>query len=315
MFLRRSTCHIASCPTFWGQHPEWTIHSLNIHGIFFQKLIASIVDKHNEKQLRLVTTEYPVEFPSGNQYSNRKESRLDVYAQIRPRFYPTRRICLLIECKKANPDFVDWIFFPKFPSFGLPKISFLLTTCIQNDNKEFLPKHIYETRPNESFLFSDEAREARSSYKNISNNIKTKTSNAAITEAAYQVTLATHAIADEHYKNIQNAQNRVPESTHLYLPIIVTTANLFLCEFDPDTTEIETGEIEYQQINMKPIDRLIYEYPVPPHLQIKSDDWLAPEEIGKVDRLVRRHILVVNSNHFESTLDWLIRNDEYIVDG
>ncbi len=57
---------------------DWTVHSLNIHGIFFQKLIASLISKN--RNVDLVSTEYPVEFPAGHSISRGQESRLDIRA-------------------------------------------------------------------------------------------------------------------------------------------------------------------------------------------------------------------------------------------
>lgn len=51
----------------------------------------------------------------------------------------------------------------------------------------------HPTDPN----LSDEARETRGSYAQHQKGDKTKTSNAAISDAAYQVALATKAIVDE----------------------------------------------------------------------------------------------------------------------
>ena len=60
---------------------EWTIHSLNIHGLFFQEWCASVVQHSNNWDL--MTTEYPVEYPPPNGPIRGKESRLDIRAHLK----------------------------------------------------------------------------------------------------------------------------------------------------------------------------------------------------------------------------------------
>ena len=40
---------------------EWTIHAINIHGLFFERWCQDIISKSNTWRVRYVN--YPVEFP------------------------------------------------------------------------------------------------------------------------------------------------------------------------------------------------------------------------------------------------------------
>ena len=291
---------------------EWTIHSLNIQGIFFQKLIASIIEKH--KGVRLADYEYPVEFPKNSQWRKGKESRLDVWAIIRNRYRARVYLHLLIECKKANPDFVDWVFFQKVPAPTSSQVNFL-TVSNSDDTEAGKPNYDYATRHLSKYAIVDEARETRGTYGNVAKSKRTKTSNAAITDAAYQVTLATHAIASEDYERALNRPTKIPFIANYYLPIIVTTANLYICEFDPAIVSISNGEVPFDRVDLRPVHGVFYEYPIPPHLQIRPDDWWLMDRREKIDKYTRRHILVVTSEYFEETLDWLVRSEDFIVDG
>jgi hypothetical protein len=93
---------------------EWTLHALNIHGIFFERLCQRLISESEGWTVR--TTNYPVEFPPPNGPIRGKESALDIRAE---RDWPEHRITILIECKKNNTEFVNWIFFKKR---GEPKI-------------------------------------------------------------------------------------------------------------------------------------------------------------------------------------------------
>src|SRR5207248_3223964 len=102
---------------------------------------------------------------------------------------------LIIECKKNNPDFVKWIFFPKTSQGPQAVISPQIENSPRPDEavgwtvRSSLRTGLFVTE-----LAADEARETRADYRSYQRNDKTKTSNAAITDAAYQVALATQAI-------------------------------------------------------------------------------------------------------------------------
>ncbi len=86
---------------------EWKIHVLNIHGTFFERWCAEIVK--NSKGFVLEATNYPVEFLPSNNGVRGKESTLDIRARINDN---DKLLTLIIECKKNNPEYTDWIFFP-----------------------------------------------------------------------------------------------------------------------------------------------------------------------------------------------------------
>lgn len=295
---------------------EWNTHSLNIQGIFFQKLIASIIIRHGK--VDFVTEEYPVEYPPGNKNIRGLESRLDIHARIKDQIHNSARINLLIECKKANPEFVDWIFFEKSISTERDDqpINFLEVTCDVSEGQPPKPRFDVVSRYLASYKIAGEARETRGDYENYKGGNKTKTSNTAITEAANQVVLATHSIAEEHLEFLGRFEDsKNPVLTHLYLPVIVTTANLFICKFDPQNTSMTTGTISHHNVNLERQDYLFYEYPIPTHLQIKTDEYWYTERPEEKDRYVRRHVLIINGKSFDKILDNLYSRAPHIIAG
>ncbi len=112
---------------------------------------------------------------------------------------------------------------------------------------------------------ADDARETKGDYRRPD----TKTSNSAIADAAYQVTLAHRATIkrafDRSRARIAIEGHRIPKR-QAFFPIIVTSARLRLCLFDPRTVSPTTGEIPYEKAQLEDKDIIIYEYPVPPHL-------------------------------------------------
>ncbi len=162
---------------------DWTIHSINVHGIFFERWCQKAVTEAEGWTLDAVN--YPVEFPPSNGPWRGKESALDIRAS---RGESDNRLCLLIECKKNNPEFVDWVFFQK------PKeraTQGFIVSQVTNTLRE-APNQGWDTvsavnHLTSNFVITDEARETRANYLELKNTgNKTKTSNAAIQEAAYK---------------------------------------------------------------------------------------------------------------------------------
>jgi len=292
---------------------DWKVHALNVHGGFFEQKVASIINDYNPKKLFFITSEYPVRVAQ-------EESRLDVLGFIPYSINPNSGsgIYLTIECKKHNADFVDWVFFPTIQNqlFGVDysQCAFLKTYPYNNEflvkTKIELSKKRYTNKP-----ISGDSREVRGTYKDVSNGIKTKTSNSSITEASYQVTLATHSIINEHIRlndeNIKHNQNSL-FGVYIYVPVIVTTANLYLLDYKVDDIDTLTGEIAFDKTKLNPVNWLWYEYPIPPHLQLdmevdNSDKMTTINNLRNFDYAVRRNIMVVNSAKIEEALSWLIQ--------
>lgn len=290
--------HIAST------QDEWTVHALNIHGVFFERrCVDAIADTPAWKVL---STNYPVEFPPPNGPWRGKESSLDIWA--RRDADPSNIVDILIECKKANADFVNWIFFPKpeqvQPSpfvFG-KAINIVSSTGTGPWNSQFVMQTGTTDLP-----VSIDAREVRGDYVQYKSGNKTKTSNAAIQEAAYQVALAIRGIAHEEGLLLKKAQSSPehpapPWLSKAYVPIIVTTANLFRIDFSSRSTSLASGEIEFSEASLTPVPSVVYEYALPKHLQLSPAEPLEVLKTGSTDTFSRMQILVVHSNALSSLL-------------
>ena len=176
---------MSSSPVGPQSEQDWTIHSLNIHGIFFERWCQQVINSQRDCWT-VTTTNYPVQV-AGHQ------SNLDIRADLR---VGDRRLLLNIECKKNNPEFVDWVFFLKAEGIGsgvlLPHIEIhegqgpLVRVAIQP---------LVLRAP--TIQFVNDARETRGNYQSYKGQNKTKTSNAAITEAAMQIALATASVYAE----------------------------------------------------------------------------------------------------------------------
>lgn len=288
---------------------EWTIHSLNIHGTFFERWCQRVIAETPSWQVK--STNYPVEFPPfAPQRGHGQESALDVRAAA------TIGDCLLslvIECKKNNPEFVNWVFVPPSPATGAHMSSIsrfdiaLPGTGPINGPPIFTPRIVPLSLPMP--LVSD-ARETRGTYQQYSKGDKTRTSNAAIWDASRQVALATQAVIFEEAQFLSALGTHPGPAPRLYraqafLPVIVTTARILACGFDPADVDPRTGEIPFDKAYLEERPYVLYEFPLPRSLL------MPPPEIGRAimsglwEDLARMCIVVVHSEAFAGFLQGL----------
>jgi hypothetical protein len=152
--------------------------------------------------------------------------------------------------------------------------------------------------------FVTDARETRGHYQSHKKQQdKTKTSNAAITDAAMQIALATQSVHAEERKWAQDRssdQSRTPPLPPLHpnttiVPLIVTTAELLICDFNATDVDGDTGEIPFGKSALSPVPRVLYEFPLPHHLH--TFHW------NETEMGIRRHIIIVHSSQFADFLE------------
>lgn len=285
---------------------DWTIHSLNIQGTFFERLCQKIINDHS--QWKVVSTNYPVAFPRHTLVG--EQSALDIYAQIEKK---TILLTLLIECKKNNPEFINWVFFPhiKFTN-QLKHFSGLLIANKLEDGTQNNWKTTTMLNPMISLKWTptSDAWETRGNYQQYKDNIKTRTSNKAITDAAHQIAIATRCIFEEELDNnkilcVKTAGVEMPYVHQIFIPVIVTTANLFICKFDPKNINPEFGEIPFTKAHLERQPYVLYEYPLPVHFHSDPLDKAAVLKVKDKDFGKRMDILVVNSSNLPELLSKL----------
>lgn len=283
---------------------EWTIHALNIHGVFFERACVNLIG--NASNWHVISTNYPVEFPPPNGPLRGKESSLDIWTR---REDESHVVDVFIECKKANPDFVNWIFFKRIatPDPSQPGIVQIDVVQSEGANPSWSTSTMI-TDISTSISVATDAREVRGDYVNYKKNKKTKTSNASIQDAAYQVALASRALISEESRLLKYAQ-KLSEQTappwrrKFYVPVICTTAQLYIAEFVPDAVNPKSGEIDLDQATLSPTSNILYEFPLPKHLQLEPTDQLIGHYSGKSDAFTRMYIFVVQSESLVEFLD------------
>lgn len=292
-----------SVPISPASDSDWTIHSLNIQGTFFERWCQETIKK---SRWNIVSTNYPVEFPPHNGPLMGEQSTLDIYAQLAKE---TIQLTLLIECKKNNPEFIDWVFFTHSNTNHPKHFTGSLVTNKTAEGAE----NKWEVVPSLSPMISlewiptSDAWETRGNYLAYKKNDKTKTSNAAISKAAHQIALATKALFEEELSNSKALSTHVgmPYVHQIFIPTIVTTAKLFTCKFDPKDICEKKGEISFSKVTLEEQPYLLYEYPLPVHFHSTPLDKVGVLKTGNKDFGTRMDILVVNSSKFSEFLSKL----------
>ena len=84
--------------------------------------------------------------------------------------------------------------------------------------------------------------------------------------------------------------------------MIVTTARLFQAEFSTDSVVIASGEIPIDAVKLKSISNVLYEYPLPKHLQHSPVDALPALMGTELESFTRMHIVIVQAESLQSLL-------------
>lgn len=282
---------------------ECMLHALNIHGTFFESWCAHTLSR--SKHWKLVDTKYPVEFPPTTGSRKTGQSELDVRGELK--IYDTV-VEPLIECKKNNPELSNWIFFKKREQ-SIPYFRYLYN---ERDQPTDRPQHHLTVKGLDrvQLPISDDAREVRGDYQGYKKGDKTKTANNSIWDASYQVTLAMQAIILEETRNFLNRP--LGNMKKLFLPIILTTANLMLATYDRQNVNPLNGEIPWDKVELESRDYLIYEYSIPTHLQYNPyvlsqiGGIIHPsfnDSIRQSEQTVRSPIIIVQSGKFQEFLE------------
>jgi hypothetical protein len=236
------------------------------------------------------------------------EGELDIRADL---MTDGHLVSFLIECKKHNPEFVDWIFLPKRAVYmGRPLFISQLRRQLIKPGEALWDVQVKNSALPWNSPIADDARETRGSYLQYKKETdRTKTANKSVTDAARQVAVATRWITFEEQRHGRALGAMAPTPApeywfHHIIPMIVTTARLRLCEFDPADIDPATGVLPLEKAKLTEVPHLRFEYPLPLSIQGTPDE----KDLGQIllDRLIERfqklQIVVINSLALEGFL-------------
>lgn len=217
---------------------------------------------------------------------------------------------LCIECKKLDPNYADWVFFDVKRKTSMNLITKTITS---QGFVTMLKVPPYRGRGNEIFIQLNKLnwdpfkRQISESSLGVSNKKLSKeifqTKKSLIDNASRQIIKGTFG------KILTDVQHQIlsgdgySHSINVYVPIIVTTANLLICENNIEDIDSETGLTTKEPTYTK-TDSIIYRCPNPksvrfPHTDYTALDMDTRKAVSKWD------VMIFTPKGFADFLDYL----------
>lgn len=252
------------------------LNTLNRHGHAFHGAVWSkISDLHWSEGLPFVVEagEFPVEVQGVS-------TRIDLVLRRRPdHFY------IVCECKRVNPALANWCFV-KMP-FPLDAITDGYDVVIETIRRDISAVHVEGMRTfptKDAFHVGFEVKtQVRGDSAGPRNTIE---------EAATQVSRAANGFANFFLRRPKDIPLR---ETVRIVPMIITTADLWVSDLDVRVTDLSSGEIRHADHKLRRVDHLWFQYHVSPTLKharwaVRHDKYLD----YVLEREFLRSIAVVN---------------------
>jgi hypothetical protein len=214
---------------------------------------------------------------------------------------------LVVECKRVNPALKCW--------------AFVKTPYVRrNSDEEFFIREAIHYRENNPgvLAYADIKKRAISEAYRIGRELKVPgqkgdvdggAGKEAIEDAATQVSLGLNGLI-EHFTKVELA--RGTDIVCQFIPVIVTTAQLFVADVDLKEGSLETGEIPKGGLkNWHEKEWLFYQYPVSPGIRHTLRPTTSHRPIiniltldlgASIEAQFVRTIAIVQGKHFESFL-------------
>ena len=197
------------------------------------------------------------------------------------------RIVLILpaECKKADPKLKHWVFEPHRPA-GIHDMPYFMFT--KGGENSFTQGY---NLPNLGYNTPDD-------YENCVNVFEFSEDKGAISRNADKALRAYYAIKQAN-EAVPGIVEKIPSLSHqpaaknFVIPIVVTTANLWITQYDPQDIDKATGKIDAAKLDLVQKDWLLYHYPVA--LQEQTRGSLVGSTTNDIIRPDKRPTFVVNS--------------------
>ena len=261
-------------------------NALNRHGYGFQYAAlkeALAANSHGSPWSRHI-----IEFPTQVQG---RSTRVDFVLQHR-----SANVYLAAECKRANPALSNWCF-ARSELSGTNSLSGRMYLEVIDFTKKNGLRSYPEDLINQTTY--DVAIEVRSGKKGEG------TGRGAIEEAATQVCRGTNGLVDFFANRIQSSKE---EKSIAFLPVIFTTANLWITDTDLASADLTSGNVSLRDESIKESNWVCFHYPQSPgikHSVAFSDE---KRYSGGLSYLVQgefvRPIMIVNAKAIKEFLSW-----------
>lgn len=278
---------------------------LNETGFPFQEWCFACVKKYSSRRS---LQEFPFTFPLSTDTGTKDVASIDILSLKIPKdsFHDLCWIFYFIECKKSKSGIKNWCFLKSTRSDkSNSSVFFAGQFCeCRNEEEECLDfrGRFFE----QSVLFGDEIDVAIHGYE-VNNNLVSlnrnqeekiyKSAMQSIRACAWLEAKDTPIIPElVKTEEVQCWTSAVLSSSGskypyiIFMPVLVTTSDIFVGQFDAGSVLGETGEIHTEDVSWEKKDWVIYDIGLP--------DWLQNESSPSSTR----GVVVVNQDAFEKLL-------------
>ncbi|HEX8174102.1 MAG TPA: hypothetical protein VF543_03165 [Pyrinomonadaceae bacterium] len=269
---------------------------LNSHGYGFQYRIIELVSQLRRQDDPLSAwlfevAEFPVNIGAGTRIDFiLKRSRRNDVEDKRP-FY------LLSECKRANPALSNWCFIrvPYTKLTGYANCLILEAARLDETNRLTAAARVI---PHTQEQFYEIAIEVKSDEKGDPNG----EGRGVIEKASTQVLQGLNGMINFLKSHIYlMGEHR----SAFFLPVIFTTAKLWVSNADLRSTDLLTGELDISQSEFKSEPWVFYQYHQSPGLKHFASPEEQPQKLGEImESEYVRTIAIVNAEGIENFLIW-----------
>ncbi len=265
-------------------------------GIFLEQDTFQLFNKWGADRHWDIHREYPFDFGA---LANPTDGTIDILAVTGISARMPRAIVVPIECKKANPELKHWVFEPHR----------------QQDKTLFFPYIInHESYFTKEYNLSALGYNTPPDYENAVNvfefsqvNGKQSRSTNKEQRAFFAIRQANQAVAGL-FQELNKVSSHEISLPHFMIPVVVTTANLWVTSYDPADINKSTGEIESDLLDLVKKDWVMYSYPLPTHESIEGrvrNGVIEPEY---------RPTFVVNSEKLQEFMSALISDFQSYIE-
>lgn len=268
---------------------------LNKTGLFLETIVFTSLLTHPEFKVRR-------EEPYSGYTSEGFEGTIDVLAISK--INDGLLICIPIECKKADPQQKHWVFEVRNSEEEQPFPFEYYAAGLQNSiyhKNIFFPSLGYN-----GMKYFDKAIESFE-FNESTGKLSRNTQLGRPYDAMKQSNEAVSSFVSEKRHRIFNIAGVNENQTDiLYIPLVVTTANLYTLEYEAKKIDWITGEVPTDKLKMNKKNWVHFEFPLPYSLITRNQGSLGP---------VKRPSFIVNSNSFYTFVSDLIKDcKSYILD-
>ncbi len=252
-------------------------HALATHGDFFERRCASEVAAAGWS---VVQEEFPVSLQG-------ETGAIDIWAQK-----GNGRLNAIIEAKRSHPNFRVWLFYEgAWPT--QTRVPIVYRKKGQNISGLSRELEIFSDVRGINLKPADRASLiARELPQQPTPDASLKSYEAAnrarggrppaerIYHACFQVALGLKSVIRDEVQVMQHSAWRTGgggEPLRIFFPLVVTTADLLVCNLSPENVSIETGDIDPRHVEYREEKWLVYFFPLPEAFYLRPLDGLGNE--------------------------------------